>query len=144
MSHIHDQFYYQKLSYWLWHFNPFGMEAVLMRRQLRWCWHIFRMEGHHLPKVILYLEMSKGKRKHGGQHLNACALIPQVGRCSLHIGRLGVLHHTSYVYRNVKTLEQTRFETLDVKRQIRKKDKPSLAPALSHVVPRCNQCTGTL
>ncbi|XP_063389107.1 tachykinin-like peptides receptor 86C [Cydia fagiglandana] len=65
----------------------YGMEAILMQRQLRWCGHVLRMDDHRLPKAVLYSELAVGKRKHGGQHLrykdvlkrhlSACAIDPE-------------------------------------------------------------------
>lgn len=46
-----------------------GIEAYLMRRQLRWCGHVFRMSDEKLAKRIMYSELSEGKRKQGGQFL---------------------------------------------------------------------------
>lgn len=49
--------------------NVSGVEAYLMRRQLRWCGHVFRMSNESIPKRILYSELQDGKRKSGGQLL---------------------------------------------------------------------------
>ena len=46
-----------------------GMEAFLMRRQLRWAGHISRMSELRIAKRIFYSELQVGKRKQGGQLL---------------------------------------------------------------------------
>lgn len=49
--------------------NVCGLEAYLMRRQLRWCGHVSRMADQRLAKHIFFSELEEGKRKHGGQLL---------------------------------------------------------------------------
>lgn len=49
--------------------NVCGIEAYLMRRQLRWCGHLTRMSNERVAKRIFYSELQDGKRKSGGQLL---------------------------------------------------------------------------
>lgn len=49
--------------------NVGGIEAYLMRRQLRWCGHVSRMAEERVAKRIFYSELKEGKRKQGGQFL---------------------------------------------------------------------------
>ena len=44
-----------------------GMEALLMRAQLRWVGHVQRMSDNRMPKQIFYSELSSGARSRGGQ-----------------------------------------------------------------------------
>ena len=44
-----------------------GMEAMLMRAQLRWVGHVQRMNDNRMPKQIFYSELSSGARSRGGQ-----------------------------------------------------------------------------
>ncbi|XP_049869331.1 uncharacterized protein LOC126369082 [Pectinophora gossypiella] len=46
-----------------------GIEALIMKHQLRWCGHVLRMDDSRLPKAVFYSELSSGKRKQGGQYL---------------------------------------------------------------------------
>ncbi|XP_078667366.1 uncharacterized protein LOC144909177 [Branchiostoma floridae x Branchiostoma belcheri] len=42
-----------------------GIEAMLLKIQLRWAGHVYRMEDHRLPKIVLYGELSTGQRNRG-------------------------------------------------------------------------------
>ncbi|CAH2103431.1 unnamed protein product [Euphydryas editha] len=46
-----------------------GIEAYLMRRQLRWFGHLSRMPDERVIKRIFFSELQNGKRKQGGQFL---------------------------------------------------------------------------
>ena len=46
-----------------------SIEATLTASQLRWTGHIIRMNNSRFPKVVLYGELAKGKRLHGGKRL---------------------------------------------------------------------------
>ena len=47
--------------------NTVGMEALLMKAQLRWMGHVVRMGDDRLPKQILYSHIESSKRLPGGQ-----------------------------------------------------------------------------
>ena len=45
-----------------------GIEALLIKGQLRWAGHLTRMEENRIPKALFYGELVDGKRSRGGQH----------------------------------------------------------------------------
>ena len=47
--------------------NTVGMEALLMKAQLRWMGQVVRMGDDRLPKQILYSHIESSKRLPGGQ-----------------------------------------------------------------------------
>ncbi|KOB73664.1 Endonuclease-reverse transcriptase [Operophtera brumata] len=42
----------------------YGMEALLMQRQLRWCGHVLRMDDHRLPIAVFNSEMAEAELIH--------------------------------------------------------------------------------
>ena len=44
-----------------------GMDAMLMRAQLRWVGHVQRMSDNRMRKQIFYSELSSSARSRGGQ-----------------------------------------------------------------------------
>ena len=44
-----------------------GIEAMLMRAQLRWVGHVQRMSVDRMPKQIFYSELFSGARSRGGK-----------------------------------------------------------------------------
>ena len=48
--------------------NITGIKSILLRTQFRWCGHVTRMSAEHMPKRLLYGQLSNAKRHHpGGQ-----------------------------------------------------------------------------
>ena len=50
------------------HCNVSGIEAFIIRVQLRWSGHVVRMADDRLPKIALYGELQSGTRAQGGQY----------------------------------------------------------------------------
>ena len=43
-----------------------SIEATILHHRLRWAGHVARMDPERLPRMILFSELSRGKRPHGG------------------------------------------------------------------------------
>ena len=46
-------------------FGSISMEALLMRKRLRWVGHVRRMDDSPLPKHLMYAELTIGNHSHG-------------------------------------------------------------------------------
>jgi len=45
--------------------NTTGIEAIVMRSQLRWCGQLTCMPDHRIPKIVFYSELQQGSRPRG-------------------------------------------------------------------------------
>jgi hypothetical protein len=68
--------------------NSVGMEAMLMKLQLRWAGHVVRMDDSRLPKQVFYSDLRDGKRLPGGQKLRyKDNLRKALKKCSVDVNR---------------------------------------------------------
>lgn len=109
-----------------------GMEALLMKGQLRWCGHVWRMEDCRLPKAVFYSELSAGKRNRGGQYLRYKDMLKRhLHACNIPTDKWEDFASMRPEWRfrvksGVKDFEDARLIDLDTKRHERKsRPKPS-------------------
>lgn len=99
-----------------------GIEAYLMRRQLRWCGHVSRMAEERVAKRIFYSELEEGKRKHGGQLLRYKDVLKRhMKRCNIEPSRWESLaaqrpEWREIVRKGIREFEEQRLADLDAKR----------------------------
>ena len=122
--------------------NMPGVEALIIKAQLRWVGHVVRMDDTRLPKMI-FSELASGTRNTGHPlkrfkdclkaSLGACGLSTPnwetlaVDRCAWRLG----------VHRGVQAFEKKRLQDLDCKRQTRKERKPD--PTVAVACPQCGR-----
>ena len=122
--------------------NMPGVEALIIKAQLRWVGHVVRMFDTHLPKMIFFSELASGTRNIGHPlkrfkdclkaSLRACGLSTSnwetlaVDRCAWRLG----------VHRGVQAFEKKRLQDLDRKRQARIERKPD--PTVAVACPQCD------
>ena len=103
-----------------------GIEALIMKAQLRWVGHVIRMDDTRLPKMVFCSELASGARNLGRPlkrykdclkaSLEACG-IPVLGWESLASDRSA---WRLAVHKGIASFEEKRLECLDRKRQARK------------------------
>lgn len=130
--------------------NVCGIEADLMRQQLRWCGHVSRMADVRVAKRIFFSELQNGRRKQGGQflrfkdvqkrHMKRCNIDPQKWEEKASCRS----EWRCLVKNKVDDFEEQRKSELDVKRNAIKA-KPPAAIVYNFVdgVLTCSQCSRT-
>ena len=120
-----------------------GVEALIIKAQLKWVGHVVRMDDTHLPKMIFFSELASGTRNIGHPlkrfkdclkaSLGACGLSTPnwetlaVDRCAWRLG----------VHRGVQAFKKKRLQDLDHKRQAHKERKPD--PTVAVACPQCGR-----
>ncbi|CAH2268409.1 jg6278 [Pararge aegeria aegeria] len=130
--------------------NVWGIEAYLMRRQLRWCGHVSRMSDERVAKRIFYSELQDGKRKQGGQLLRYKDVLKRhMKQCSIVPARWETFtkdrsHWRRLVNTNVTKFELRRLKALDAKRDELKARQPA-ALSYNYIagVLTCSECSRT-
>ena len=130
--------------------NICGIEAYLMRCQLRWCGHVSRMSDDRAAKRIFYCELQEGKRKHGGQLLQSKDVLKRhMKRCNIDPSGWEALaanrpEWRQHIRQKIDAFEDHRKEELDVKRE-ELKARPPTAINYNYCegVLTCPQCTRT-
>ncbi|RVE61997.1 hypothetical protein OJAV_G00176660 [Oryzias javanicus] len=124
-----------------------GIEAMLLKTQLRWAGHVYRMEDTRLPKVTMYGELASGHRDRGAPkkrykdrlkwNLNACHIDDR--RWSTLAADRNAWHST--IHTAVSSFEGSRIANLKDKRH-RRKNRNTTAPNPDQTFP-CSRCRRT-
>ena len=120
-----------------------GVEALIIKAQLRWVGHVVRMDDSRLPKKVFFSELSQGSRNQGGPakrfkdslkaSLRNCG-IPILGWEALAADRDA---WRLAVHKGIQNFEEARLEGLDLKRQQRKERRPD--PRTAVTCPTCGR-----
>lgn len=130
--------------------NVGGIEAYLMRRQLRWGGHVSRMSDDRVAKRIFYSELQDGKRKQGGQFLRYKDVLKRhMKRCDVDPSQWEAVAADRPLWRHtvstkVFEFERRRRKELDAKRD-ELKARPPAAVHYNYVggVLTCSVCGRT-
>ena len=112
-----------------------GMEAMLMKIQLRWAGHVQRMGDHRIPKEIFYGELGTGARNRGGQKkrykdtLKRTLKLTNISTDSWQDLATDRLAWRQAVSSGVRSFETNRRKEREDKRQNRKARRPPSPPA---------------
>ena len=121
----------------------FGIEALIMRAQLRWVGHVVRMDDTRLPKMVFFSELATGARNLGRplKRFKDC-LKSSLEGCSIPVLGWEVLatNRNAWrmaVHKGVKLFEEKRLQSLDEKRQACKERIPD--PTTAVECPKCGR-----
>jgi hypothetical protein len=118
-----------------------GIEAILIRTQLRWAGHVSRMPDTRLPKQMLYGELKLGKRRQGAPRLRfKDKLKRNLQSCEIDwkTWEEQAQDRSAWrtkIYTGAKHFERERITVLQAKRARRKRGRPPGANNL-----QCNLC----
>ena len=124
-----------------------SIEAELLKSQLRWAGHVFRMEDHRLPKIALYGELSTGYRDKGAPKKRyKDSLKKSLGVCHIDHRQWSTLAADRKIWRHtthqaISSFEDSRRASLKNKRQ-RRKNRETLAPNPDQTFT-CSRCGRT-
>lgn len=130
--------------------NVSGIEAYLMRRQLRWCGHLSRMSEERKAKRIFFSELEHGKRKRGGQflrfkdvqkrHMKRCGIEPSSWESLAEMRP----EWRRLVQEKVNTFEDERRRELDDKRdQLKSRPPANVLYNYNNGILTCVTCAKT-
>ena len=120
-----------------------SIEAMLLKSQLRWVGHVFRMEDHRLPKIALYGELSSGHRNIGAPKK---WYKKALGACDIDHHQWTTLAADRDTWRQtihqaVSSVEENRMDSLKEKRHRRKTRVASVS--IPDQTFTCNHCNRT-
>lgn len=127
--------------------NTTGIEAMLMKVQLRWAGHVVRMDDKRLPKQVFYSQIKNAKREPGGQKQRyKDNLKATLKTCQINITNWEDLSRDRSNWRHLIHSSVARFEvdrvaSLTRKRENRKNRAVAIAAAVSSSnIFSCSTC----
>ena len=121
-----------------------SIEAMLLKSQLRWAWHVFRMGDHRLPKIALYGELSTGHRDRGAPKKRyKDSLKKSLGACHIDHRQWSTLAADTWrhiISQAVSSFEDSHKNNLKEKRRMRKnREASAVVPEVTFDCRRCGR-----
>ena len=123
-----------------------SIEAMLLKSQLRWAGHVFRMGDHRLPKIALYGELSTGHRDRGAPKKRyKDSLKKSLGACHIDHRQWSTLAADRVTWRHiisqaVSSFEDSHKNNLKEKRRMRKnREASAVVPEVTFDCSRCGR-----
>ena len=122
-----------------------GIEALLIKGQLRWAGHLTRMEENRIPKALFYGELVGGQRSRGGQHKRYKDVLKyNLKACDIPIETWERQAHNRPESRNaccvgIERFERCRIEQLQETRIARHAAQNQPVPNTDYVCPDCQR-----
>ena len=122
------------------------LEALLLRRQLRWVGHLMRMSPDRLPRQVLYSELSEGNRSRGGQkkrykdYIKSSLKKSNIAPSSVEVEALDRDGYRALCDEGF-TAYVNQYETLAADRRARRHARPQVG---DHVCLRCGRICASL
>lgn len=122
-----------------------GIEALLIKGQLRWAGHLTRMEENRIPKALFYGELVGGQRSRGGQHKRYKDVLKyNLKACDIPIETWKRQAHNRPEWRTaccvgIERFERRRIEQLQETRIARHAAQNQPVPNTDYVCPDCQR-----
>ena len=126
-----------------------GIEAFLMKAQLRWAGHMVRMDDQRIPKALFYGELNEGHRSRGGQHKRyKDVLKATLKACSIDTGEwetqaLNKAEWRKTCYNSLKCFEERRIGEKQQRRRARRDAAIDPPPGDDFVCDDCQRRCGS-
>uniref|UniRef100_H2ZVI6 Uncharacterized protein n=1 Tax=Latimeria chalumnae TaxID=7897 RepID=H2ZVI6_LATCH len=122
--------------------NTTSIEVMIIQHQLQWTGHCMHMPDVHLPKQLLYSQLSQGQRTRGGQR--KCfkyTLKANIKKCGIDIINWEKLAQDRVTWENCLALEAKKWQKCEEMKQDQEICGPTLQ--LATICSICQRACGS-